>query len=105
MRKSIVEKILKTKDDKSKIARAFVIDSKSSSPRNVGNEMLVFSDGKTFGTIGGGKDEKIIVDKALRLLAENCKKSQKVEISLTRKEAAEIGWVCGGNVEIFIQLI
>ncbi|RCW50682.1 MULTISPECIES: XdhC family protein [unclassified Halanaerobium] len=105
MRKSIVEKILEVKDDKNKIARAFVIDSKSSSPRNVGNEMLIFSDGKTFSTIGGGKDEKIIIDKALQLFSEDCRKSSKVEISLTRKEAAEIGWVCGGNVEIFIQLI
>ncbi|MGM0601768.1 MAG: XdhC family protein [Bacillota bacterium] len=105
MRKSIVEKIIEQKEDSQKIVRAVVINSKSSSPRNTGNEMLILADGNTFGTIGGGRDEKLVVDEALKLFAENESSSRKLEINLSRKEAAGIGWVCGGNVEIFIQLI
>lgn len=105
MRKSIVEKVLERKKDNKKIVRAFVINSKSSSPRNTGNEMLIFADGNTYGTIGGGTDEKLVVDEALKLFVERSGSSRKLEINLSRKEAAEIGWVCGGNVDIFLQLI
>lgn len=105
MRKSIVEKVLEKKADNKKIVRAFVINSKSSSPRNTGNEMLIFADGNTYGSIGGGSDEKLIIDESLKLFAEKIGSSRKLEINLSRKEAADIGWVCGGDVDIFLQLI
>lgn len=103
MRKEVLEKIIEYRKKGLKIARLFIIQAKSSSPRNTGTEMLLTEEGETFGTIGGGSDEKRALEKAQLLIKEN--KSAKVKMTLTRKEAAEIGWVCGGQIDIFIQVI
>lgn len=103
MRKEILEKIIKLKKDNIRLARAFIIQAKSSSPRNTGTEMIITERGNTFGSIGGGQDEKQVIEKALELIKKG--KSEKLKLTLTRKEAAEIGWVCGGQIDIFIQII
>ncbi|MFW5961942.1 MAG: XdhC family protein [bacterium] len=103
MRKEILEKLIKLKEDNIKLARAFIIQAKSSSPRNTGTEMLITERGETFGSIGGGSDEKKVIEKALELIKKN--KSEKIKFTLTRREAAEIGWVCGGQIDVFIQII
>lgn len=103
MRKEVLEKIIEYKEKGLKIARVFIIQAKSSSPRNAGTEMLVTEEGETFGTIGGGSDEKKAVEYAQQLIEKN--RSDKLKLTLTRKEAAEIGWVCGGQIDIFIQVI
>ncbi|MFW5686579.1 MAG: XdhC family protein [Halanaerobium sp.] len=103
MRKEIIENIIKLKKDNVKLARAFIVQAKSSSPRNTGTEMLITENGETFGSIGGGQDEKKVIEKAVDLIKQD--KSEKLKLTLTRKEAAEIGWVCGGQIDIFIQII
>jgi len=103
VRKEILEKIIKLKKENFKLARAFIIQAKSSSPRNTGTEMIITEEGETFGSIGGGQDEKKVIKKALDLIEKG--KSEKLKLTLTRKEAAEIGWVCGGQIDIFIQII
>ncbi|RAK11849.1 putative sulfurylase small subunit (molybdopterin cytosine dinucleotide biosynthesis) [Halanaerobium saccharolyticum] len=103
MKKDILKKIIKLKKENLKLARAFIIQAKSSSPRNTGTEMLITEEGETFGSIGGGQDEKTVIEKALDLIENG--KSEKLKLTLTRKEAAEIGWVCGGQIDIFIQII
>ena len=103
MKKVILEKLIKLKEDNIKLARAFIVQAKSSSPRNTGTEMLITENGKTYGSIGGGSDEKKVIEKALDLIKKN--KSEKLKFTLTRKEAAEIGWVCGGQIDVFIQII
>lgn len=103
MKKEILEKIINLKEDNVRLARAFIVQAKSSSPRNTGTEMIITENGDTFGSIGGGKDEKTVIEKSLDLMKTG--RSEKLKLTLTRKEAAEIGWVCGGQVDIFIQVI
>ncbi len=101
MNKRLVENIVDTKDKYDSLAVATIIDAKSSAPRDVGTSMIIYPDGATNGTIGGGNQEKEIVDKAVNLLKEG--KSGRMSFSLTRKEAAKIGWVCGGDIEVYIE--
>lgn len=103
MRRQILEKIIEFKEANLKLARAFIIQAKSSSPRNTGTEMLITEKGETFGTIGGGNDEKDVIEKAKELISSG--KSDKLKLTLTRKEAAKIGWVCGGQIDVFIQIL
>ncbi|MEC9490058.1 MAG: XdhC family protein, partial [Halanaerobiales bacterium] len=100
MKKEILKKIIELKKENLKLARAFIIQAKSSSPRNTGTEMIISEEGETFGSIGGGQDEKKVIEKAMALIEKG--KSEKLKLTLTRKEAAEIGWVCGGQIDIFI---
>ncbi|HKL13022.1 MAG TPA: XdhC family protein, partial [Halanaerobiales bacterium] len=64
MNKRLVENIVDTKDKYDSLAVATIIDAKSSAPRDVGTSMIIYPDGATNGTIGGGNQEKEIVDKA-----------------------------------------
>ena len=101
MNKRLIEDVIKAKDKYDSLAVATIIDAKSSAPRDVGTSMIIYPDGDTNGTIGGGNQEKEIIEKAVELLKEG--KSGRISFSLTRKEAAKIGWVCGGDIEIYIE--
>ncbi len=76
-----------------------IVSTKGSTPLKIGAKMIVFEDGKIYGSIGGGKLEKATIDEALEIL-----KSKKAEL-LRRNLATDYGMSCGGNVEIFIEPI
>jgi len=101
MNKRLIEDVIEANDKYDSLAVATIIDAKSSAPRDVGTSMIIYPDGDTNGTIGGGNQEKEIIEKAVELLKEG--KSGRMSFSLTRKEAAKIGWVCGGDIEIYIE--
>lgn len=101
MNKRLIEDVINAKDKYDSLAVATIIDAKSSAPRDVGTSMIIYPDGTTNGTIGGGNQEKEIIERAVELLKEG--KSGRMSFSLTRKEAAKIGWVCGGDIEIYIE--
>ena len=62
--------------------------------------MLVFQDGKTTGTIGGGELEHRVIEAALEALEEG--KPRKLYYSMVDPERGDPG-VCGGQVEIFVE--
>ena len=53
----------------SMLAIATVVDTKGSAPRDVEAKMIILQDGHTFGTIGGGSLEKLVIDDALEALS------------------------------------
>lgn len=80
-----------------------VIASEGSSPRGAGAKMLVVEDGLTVGTIGGGAVEYRAMELALELCRE--KRSQFQSYRLSAGQVADIGMICGGSVELFLQYI
>ena len=65
--------------------------------------MLVFADGRTVGTIGGGCYENDAFWKARRAL--ETRKSEVVRYELTDDIAEESGLICGGQMEVYIEPI
>lgn len=65
--------------------------------------MFVAADGRTAGTIGGGCAEADVRLKALQVLDDNQPILYKVD--MLNDVAAQEGMVCGGTMEIFIQII
>ena len=80
-----------------------VVDSAGSTPRGSGAKMAVFADGSYMGTIGGGSVEYLSIQQALEVLEE--KRSLTKEFLLTKNQKADIGMICGGNVEVFFQYV
>lgn len=78
-------------------ALATVIASGGSTPRSAGARMLVFADGRTLGTIGGGALEHTVRDEALAALAEG--RPRRFEAHLVR----DLGMCCGGRTEVWIE--
>jgi xanthine dehydrogenase accessory factor len=70
-------------------------------PRQAGTKMIVYSSGKTSGTIGGGKAEALIIRDALR-----CLETGKIELKrypLREGEPDSFGAICGGEMTLLIE--
>lgn len=72
-----------------------------STPRGPGAKMLVPEAGTLAGTIGGGAVEYRAVELARQLLAE--KRSDFASYRLSPSEVADIGMICGGDVQVYFQ--
>lgn len=78
-----------------------ILSSSGSTPRGTGAWMLVRTDGGTTGTIGGGAVEYEATRRARELLASGVSRRQRY--ALTNAQAADLGMICGGEVEVYFQ--
>ncbi|MEM1549902.1 MAG: XdhC family protein [Candidatus Methanomethylicia archaeon] len=99
----LFRKITELLSERKTIALCTVIEKIGSGPRDIGAKMIVYDDGKTMGSIGGGHIERIIVKEALKAIKEN--KSREITLSLGSGEGIETGLICGGSIRIFIDII
>ena len=78
-----------------------IVSSNGSTPQRVGAKMLVYADGRTVGTIGGGCYENDAFGRAREAIAS--KRPVTVKYELNDDFAQETGLVCGGQMEVFIE--
>ena len=78
-----------------------IIRTQGSTPQRVGAKMLVFADGRTVGTIGGGCYENDAFWKARRALESRQPLVARYE--LADDIAEESGLICGGQMEVYIE--
>ena len=79
-----------------------IIRERGSVPRHSGSKMIVYADGRIEGTIGGGEMESRVIKEAQAALGEGT--TRIVSYQLVDPKAGDPG-VCGGEVEIFVELI
>ncbi len=82
---------------------ATVIKTTGSTPRHVGAKMIIYPDGSSCGTIGGGTFERMVIDDANHLFTSTTKAVVK-HYSFSREGADSTGMCCGGNVDLFLEL-
>lgn len=99
----ILSEILKDKECRKVLAT--IISRKGSAPRGVGTKMLVCADGRIIDTIGGGCVESEIIQKALLMIRTGQESFQICKVDMTAEAAEEEGMVCGGVVEVMLELI
>jgi xanthine dehydrogenase accessory factor len=80
-----------------------IVRSTGSTPQRTGAKMLVFADGRTIGTIGGGCYENESVLKAREVIATG--KPALVKYDLNDDFVQESGLICGGQMEVYIDPI
>lgn len=84
---------------------ATIISRKGSAPQGIGVKMLVSADGTCVGTIGGGCMESSVMQKAL-LMARTAEPAARIcRVDLTGDDAEDEGMVCGGVVEVLLELV
>ena len=71
MTESIIEEFLLTRKTRENCALVTVASIKGSVPREPGSKMIVYSDRKISGTIGGGKFESLVIEESLIKLSMN----------------------------------
>jgi xanthine dehydrogenase accessory factor len=80
-----------------------IVAAHGSTPQRVGAKMLVFPDGRTVGTIGGGCYENDAFWKAREAL--KTRRARMVHYELSDDLAEESGLICGGQMDVFIEPI
>ena len=83
-----------------------LVEKKGSGPRDEGAKMLVYADGDSISTIGGGGMERFLSQEALRVLEEGRPRTLTFALGVEPEEGAiEIDSKCGGEVKIFMDPI
>lgn len=82
------------------VALAVVVKAKGSVPRHAGAKMLIYADGRTSGTIGGGELEDLVVQEAKASFEDN--QPRFIPYSLVEPQRGDPG-VCGGEVEVYVE--
>jgi len=85
-----------------RVVIATVARTRGSTPQRRGAKMLFFENGETAGTVGGGCVEAEVWAEAREAMRNG--KSALHHFSLTADEASEEGMVCGGTMDIFIDV-
>ncbi|MGE3705531.1 MAG: XdhC family protein [Vicinamibacterales bacterium] len=80
-----------------------IVSTTGSTPQRVGAKMLVYPDGRTVGTIGGGCYENDAFWKAREAIGT--RRTQLVKYELSDDFAQETGLICGGQMEVYIEPI
>ncbi len=80
-----------------------IVSTTGSTPQRVGAKMLVFADGRTVGTIGGGCYENDAFWKARESI--KTRRPELVRYELTDDFAQESGLICGGQMDVYIEPI
>ena len=78
-----------------------IVETEGSTPRKAGARMLVHADGRTQGSVGGGRLEAELVARARAALETG--RPELYAFALTAEATGENGLVCGGTVRAFIE--
>lgn len=82
---------------------ATIVRQIGSAPRTIGTQFLIRSDGGFSGTIGGGKLEAEVLLAAPRVFSQ--RKNSLLFFRLLGEEVAETEMLCGGEVDIYLELL
>ena len=99
----LLDEIVDAREHGIPVALVTIIQTRGSTPRKAGSKMLIYPDGRMSGTIGGGCAEAEVRLKALQAIQD--KECATVQVSMLNDVAAEEGMVCGGMMDVFIQVI
>ncbi len=97
--KNIFDELSYARKNDKKAALCIVVNAKGSAPGKPGAKMIVYDNGKIFGSIGGGNLEKKVIENALEQIKSN-------EPKLFRHDLLhQHNMCCGGSVDIYIEPI
>jgi xanthine dehydrogenase accessory factor len=99
---SIYQELAKMEERNDAGAVCTIIRTEGSTPRHEGSKMLVYSNGQTSGTIGGGELESRVVSEALQAMGDG--RPKLLTYSMSEPERGDPG-VCGGQLQIYIEPI
>lgn len=82
---------------------ATIVNAVGSVPSHETAKLLLRADGTIVGTVGGGASEAAVIEEAKRVLASG--KPKLATFDLRENPRMDIGMVCGGSLNVFIEPI
>lgn len=101
--KQLYEQVQKFLEQGNSIALATIVESRGSTPREVGAKMIIEERGQILGTVGGGCGEAQVFQDALRVLQQD--KPRFSCVDLTGEINENTATNCGGIMDVFIDSI
>ena len=101
--KKLIERIGTSLTDGHDLVLVTVSSQSGSTPRLAGAKMLVFRDGGSYGSIGGGLVEAKAIEEAKACFASG--RSLRRAFDLNNRDAAVTDMICGGHLEVFLEYI
>ncbi len=99
---SIYQALFELEKDQQAAALCTVVRTSGSTPRHSTSKMLVYTNGKILGTVGGGELENRVRQEALEALKDG--KPRLLTYNMTDPARGDVG-ICGGQVEVFVEPI
>lgn len=96
----ILERLNQLRKSGRPVALCTVVKTKGAVPRHSGTKMLVFPDGSSEGTVGGGKVEELVREEAKAALQDG--QTRLLDYSLVDTEKGDPG-LCGGRVTVYVE--
>jgi xanthine dehydrogenase accessory factor len=93
----VLRALLAAREQRAPCVLATVIAFKGSTPRKPGAKMLVFPDGRTLGTVGGGALEHEVTERAREICAST------VPVLFDRHLSHQLAMCCGGSVTVSLE--
>ena len=93
----IYEKIVRVRQEGRSAVLATVVKAAGSAPQTTGAKMLIYADGSSEGTVGGGAVEKAVLDEAKSVLAAGQAKLLSYDLG------QDLAMQCGGRMTIFLE--
>jgi len=84
-----------------KVSLATVISTWGSSPRPVGGQMAIDSNGEIIGSVSGGCIEGAVITEGINSI--NDRKTRVKDYGISNNMAWEVGLACGGELKVLIQ--
>ena len=106
---TIIDQMKRLQDSGIPFALVTVTETRSSTPRDAGTQMIVDARGKILGTIGGGPVERTAARTAGEMLREGAKdRLLRFTLDTVPEEdkagdLIDTGAICGGDMSVFIQ--
>ncbi len=97
---SILQVMMAAQERGESFALATIVQARGSAPRHAGTKMVVWENGRSQFTIGGGEMEARVVTESVAALEEG--KPRLINYSLVDPADGDAG-VCGGEVDVYIE--
>jgi xanthine dehydrogenase accessory factor len=101
--REVLEAFLEEARNGRRAALATIVRASGSTPRTIGARMFVRADGTSFGTIGGGAFEAMVVCDAQELLSRDAPAPTIKRYTFTESGEDALGMACGGTAEVLLE--
>jgi len=99
----VLEQAARWRADGRTVALATVVRTWGSSPRPAGSQLAVSDEGAFVGSVSGGCIEGAVIREAIAVMGDGTPRL--LEFGVTSEMAWEVGLACGGQVQVFVELI
>ena len=98
---NILELAIQWADEGRKVAIATVVSTWGAASRQTGSQLIVDSDGVFEGSVSGGCVEPAVITEAFDVLKSG--RPRMVSFGVSNEQAWDVGLICGGRIDIYIQ--